>query len=457
MGGAVCIGQPQQKVMKLKAQGGNTEGMQVINNFDYEEFAFEREGDNNNSNNEPSKVKAAGGNPNRNNNVNDDNNNEGKDKDEGNNNNGDNKDGGVGEGKNGDGGEMKKDEDGQRKDKEGDKSGEGVQQQQHQQQQQQATEEEYQMEFRAQTKTKAKRANENEHKNEDGHINNNNNNENANTNTNANMNNQAVPSNVVDNKQQQQQPPQQTEVKNNNNNNNNNSQSQNKTNVNNPPAIDNSNNNNNNENKEVDTTTKKSFYKQSRKNQFPDIYSVIPEKLLTSCDGNELLFISDLKKMININAKERVKYSDRFCMVTKDNFILYNSKENYITLKRPLAILPINQITRVVLFKLNPLGIGYDHFYICFDKNSTTEIIYQQINTFFMNGGATIAEEGVEGEERKEISPPKENEVLLMFKSENSELIKKWYVVLNYLIGIAKGKGGSKEKEEQQKEGVQQG
>ena len=72
MGGAVCIGQPQQKVMKLKAQSGNTEGMQVINNFDYEEFAFEREGDNNN-NNEPSKVKAAGGNPNRNNNVNDNN------------------------------------------------------------------------------------------------------------------------------------------------------------------------------------------------------------------------------------------------------------------------------------------------------------------------------------------------------------------------------------------------
>lgn len=448
MGGAVCIGQPQQKVMKLKAQGGNTEGMQVINNFDYEEFAFEREGDNNN-NNEPSKVKAAGGNPNRNNNVNDDNNNEGKDKDGGdnNNNNGDKKDGGVGEGKNGDGGEMKKDEDGQGKDKEGDKSGGGVQQQQ----QQQATEEEYQMEFRAQTKTKAKRANENEHNNEDGRINNNNN---ENVNTNANMNNQAVPSNVVDNKQQQQQQPQHTDGKNNNNNN---SQPQNKTNVNNPPAVDNTTNNNNNENKEVDTTTKKSFYKQPRKNQFPDIYSVIPEKLLTSCDGNELLFISDLKKMININAKERVKYSDRFCMVTKDNFILYNSKENYITLKRPLAILPINQITRVVLFKLNPLGIGYDHFYICFDKNSTTEIIYQQINTFFMNGGATIAEEGVEGEERKEISPPKENEVLLMFKSENSELIKKWYVVLNYLIGIAKGKGGNKEKEEQQKEGVQQG
>ena len=60
-----------------------------------------------------------------------------------------------------------------------------------------------------------------------------------------------------------------------------------------------------------------------------------------------------------------------------------------------------------------------------------------------------------EAEEKKEISPPKENEVLLMFKSENSELIKKWYVVLNYLIELAKGKGENKEKEEQQQEGVQ--
>ena len=443
MGGAVCIGQPQQKVMKLKAHG-NTEGMQVINNFDYEEFAFERE---DNNNNEPTKVKAAGGNPNRNN-VNE-NNNESKEV-----HNDDKKNVNENEVRNGGDNERKKEEDGQGKDKEGDKSG-GAQQQQQQQQQQQATEEEHQMEFRAQTKTKAKRSNEKEHNNEDKHISNNNNNTNNNNdNVNVNVNNQSVPSNIVDDKQQQQQPPQpqQAEI----NNNNANTQPQNKTNANNPPAVDN-NNNNHNETKEVDNATKKTFYKQPRKNQFPDIYSVIPEKLLTSCDGNELLFISDLKKMININAKERVKYSDRFCMVTKDNFILYNSKENYITLKRPLAILPVNQITRVVLFKLNPLGIGYDHFYICFDKNSTTEIIYQQINTFFMNGGATIAEEGVvgEGEERKEISPPKENEVLLMFKSENSELIKKWYVVLNYLIGIAKGKEENKEKEEQQQEGVQ--
>ena len=166
----------------------------------------------------------------------------------------------------------------------------------------------------------------------------------------------------------------------------------------------------------VDTVSKK-HPKKKEKQIFPDIFSIIPEKLLLNCDQSELLFLSELKKMININVRERVKYTDRFCMVTKENFIIYNSKENYINLKRPLAVLPINQIIRVVLFKLNQKKSGYDHFYICFDKNKNTELIYAQINTFFMN---------------EEMN--KENEVLLMFKSDSSDLIKKWYVVLDYLI-----------------------
>lgn len=180
----------------------------------------------------------------------------------------------------------------------------------------------------------------------------------------------------------------------------------------------------------VDTVSKKHI-KSPVKNIFPNIFSIIPQKLLMNCDSSELLFLSELKKMININAKERVKYSDRFCMVTKENFIIYNSKENYITLKRPLAILPINQISRVVLFKLNPKARGYDHFYICFEKNKNTELIFSQINTFFMNAMT-------EDENENKENGINENEALIMFKSESSDLIKKWYVVLEYLINLSK-------------------
>ena len=179
--------------------------------------------------------------------------------------------------------------------------------------------------------------------------------------------------------------------------------------------------------------------KKKPKLKLPDLYTIVPEKLLKESDGNELLFVSELSKMININMKERVKYAERFCMLTKDNFVIYNSKENYITLKRPLAVLQTKDITRVVLFKLNKLANGFDHFYICFSKNPSTELVYCQINTFFMN-------EKVEKNEKNDIY---ENEALIMFKSNDKNLIKKWYVLLNYIIKLKKENNAIEDKNQE--------
>ena len=198
-------------------------------------------------------------------------------------------------------------------------------------------------------------------------------------------------------------------------------------NINEKNIIDNNINENNINENEVNNENLKN-QKKKPKLKLPDLYTIVPEKLLKESDGNELLFVSELSKMININMKERVKYAERFCMLTKDNFVIYNSKENYITLKRPLAVLQTKDITRVVLFKLNKLANGFDHFYICFSKNPSTELVYCQINTFFMN-------EKVEKNEKNEIY---ENEALIMFKSNDKNLIKKWYVLLNYIIKLKK-------------------
>lgn len=175
-----------------------------------------------------------------------------------------------------------------------------------------------------------------------------------------------------------------------------------------------------------------------KKIKFPDVFSIVPEKIILESEGNELIFISELQKMININMKERVKYSSRFCMLTKDNFIIYNSKENYITLKKPLAIIPIKEINRIVLFKLSQDSSNFDHFYLCINRNKNTEIIYEQINTFFMNG------ENINNEQ----------DALIMFKSFDKELIKKWYVIINFLIEFHKKnlkKNNVNEKNELQK------
>ena len=203
--------------------------------------------------------------------------------------------------------------------------------------------------------------------------------------------------------------------------------------------IENNGNDNNNNNNNNNNETKNIKKNNKNKIKFPDLYSIVPEKLLKESDGNELLFVSELSKMININMKERVKYAERFCMLTKDNFVIYNSKENYITLKRPLAVLQTKDITRVVLFKLNKLASGFDHFYICFNKNPSTELVYEQINTFFMN----------EKEENNNNNIG-DDEALIMFKSNDKMLIKKWYVLLSYVIKLKKECNNGNEEKNQE-------
>lgn len=171
----------------------------------------------------------------------------------------------------------------------------------------------------------------------------------------------------------------------------------------------------------------------------PNIFSFIPEKVLKSQDKGELLFVSDLKKMINCHNKERIKYSDRFCMITKDHFVLYSTKENYITLKRPLGVLPIDLITRVVLFKLNKNQKVYDHFYICFSKAEATSLLLNQINTFFMNTSSQQMT-SKETSDNNNGQLANADEALLMFCSSSVDIIKKWYVVLTHLMKEKKNK-----------------
>jgi hypothetical protein len=199
------------------------------------------------------------------------------------------------------------------------------------------------------------------------------------------------------------------------------------------------NDNNNIQNPNNQNIDQQKNIKKNKKIKLPDLFSIVSEKLLKESDGNELLFVSELSKMININMKERVKYAERFCMLTKDNFVIYNSKENYITLKRPLAVLQTKDITRVVLFKLNKLASGFDHFYVCFNKNPSTELVYEQINTFFMN----------EKEENNNNNIG-DDEALIMFKSNDKILIKKWYVLLSYVIKLKKECNNGNEEKNQE-------
>ena len=126
--------------------------------------------------------------------------------------------------------------------------------------------------------------------------------------------------------------------------------------------------------------------------------------------------------MSNFSVQEKVKYYDRFCVLTKLAFLIYHSKENYITLKKPLAEIPMRYIKNIVLFKINKRMIGYDHFYIGIDKNLNSYEIYDKLDLFYFN-------------EKKE-EKIDNDEIMLMFKSMDKALIKKWFVLLNYIRNL---------------------
>jgi hypothetical protein len=197
-----------------------------------------------------------------------------------------------------------------------------------------------------------------------------------------------------------------------------NNKNENNNNINNINNINDKNNENgNNKNKKDDLGP--------RKIVLPDINTIISEKVLEEGAGNELLFMSNLNKMVHISIKERVKYSEKFCITTKDNFLIYETRENYIKVKKPLAIIPINTIKNVVLFKLTKKVINYDHFYVEFilDENNRNNV-YNQIDTFYINDLDNTNNQN------------NGNTALIMFKTEEKDLAKKWYVLLKYLVGL---------------------
>ena len=161
--------------------------------------------------------------------------------------------------------------------------------------------------------------------------------------------------------------------------------------------------------------------KEVIKIKLPDLNSILTEKLLLETNNDEPIFVSELLKMSNFNIKEKTKYYDRFCVMSKITFFIYHSKENYILLKKPLAEIPIKNIKTIVLFKINKKLVGYDHFYINIKKNNELKETLDQLDLFYFNDKMDNNNDNIEDEA-----------LLLIFKSSDKTLIKKWYVLLNY-------------------------
>ena len=258
---------------------------------------------------------------------------------------------------------------------------------------------------------------ENENNINDKNLEENNQNNNVNNNINENKDDNSNDINIEQNKINQVQ----------DNNDNQEKLNENTNNINNNNNIDDikkeeGDENNNNINNNINNNNNETHPK---KISLPNINVIISEKVLEEGAGNELLFMSNLSKIVNISIKERVKYSEKFCITTKDNFLIYETKENYIKVKKPLAIIPISSIQNIVLFKLTKKVNSYDYFYIeVLLNDNIKKNIYNQIDTFYINDLDNNNNEN------------QSNTALIMFKAEEKNLAKKWYVLLKYLAEL---------------------
>lgn len=78
---------------------------------------------------------------------------------------------------------------------------------------------------------------------------------------------------------------------------------------------------------------------------------------------DEVLFQSSLKKVIN-KANSSIIYSERFCTITKMEFRCYKSKEQFLTLQKPIQVIPFFEIIDICLVNIKPNSRKLDHLQI---------------------------------------------------------------------------------------------
>ena len=148
-----------------------------------------------------------------------------------------------------------------------------------------------------------------------------------------------------------------------------------------------------------------------------NVSTLISEQKVKSLGEDEILFSSNLQKMVNNSDKKSVNYTDRFCVITKQNFSYYATKESFMTMKKPLCKLPLKYITKIEQELINNSTL---YFCIVFQLNEETNYLMKQINSF----SVINSEEGNNNIE----------EGMLGFRSDSNDIILKWVGVLNYFV-----------------------
>jgi hypothetical protein len=96
------------------------------------------------------------------------------------------------------------------------------------------------------------------------------------------------------------------------------------------------------------------------------ITSIIPEVKLLSSTDDDIMFQSNLKRLLNQKVNNHVSqnFCDRFVICTKNTLKLYKSKEQFLKLSKPVNIIPFSNIKSSNRFSLNHFSNMKLHFFV---------------------------------------------------------------------------------------------
>ena len=125
-----------------------------------------------------------------------------------------------------------------------------------------------------------------------------------------------------------------------------------------------------------------------------NIENIISPQKLHSKNKNEILFLGELQKIL---IKENLIFP-LFCTLTREKLNCYNSKANFIAMKKPYMIIYLNNVNNVDLIK---------------DKNNNLCLLFN------------LKEENEKNEKN-------------IFMTKNKKMMFKWMLLLNYFIQQSK-------------------
>jgi len=125
-----------------------------------------------------------------------------------------------------------------------------------------------------------------------------------------------------------------------------------------------------------------------------NIENIISPQKLHSKNKNEILFLGELQKIL---IKENLIFP-LFCTLTREKLNCYNSKANFIAMKKPYMIIYLNNVNNVDLIK---------------DKNNNLCLLFN------------LKQENEKNEKN-------------IFMTKNKKMMFKWMLLLNYFIQQSK-------------------